>query len=254
MQTKRIIINSKDRDYNLSRSSSDFVVNLNNNLLQQVNKLTVESVTITNVIYNVPQNTNIYWTEGIGGQIYNKTLPYGSYTLTEFMDELKNQLNSIGSSTFDVYQDLVTKRIVINNPSFSFTIYSYSTINHILGVPSNVNSSSTLTAPYVLNCPYVPNLGGEDILYIHSKALAEFNSVTSSSASSSILTYISFFQTAFGGTYTNFNNDYNLELIEFSIPRDLTTIDIKVRNKNGEIVDLQNTDVVIILKFYLNGF
>jgi hypothetical protein len=254
MQTKRIIINSKDRDYNLSRSSSDFIVNLNNFILQNVSRVSVESVTITNVIYNVPANTNIYWQEGIG-PIINRTLPEGSYTLTEFMDELKLQLNSIGSNTFDVTQDVVTKKVIITNPSVFYTIYSYSTINPILGLPTNINSVSLSVGPdFILNCPYLPNLGAEDLLYVHSRAISEFNSVTTSASSSSILTYISFHETAFGSTSTRFNNDLQLELINYTVPRDLTTVDVKVRNAKGEIVNLQNTDVIVVLKFYLDEF
>jgi hypothetical protein len=254
MISKRLILNNKDRNIALSQSSSHFIINLKDSFhLQSVQSVAVESCTLTNLVYNINETNNtIRWTEG-AGPIITRSLPSGQYTLTEFMDELIVQLNSIGSAVFNVVQDVVTKKIVITNATISFFILGESTINPVLGLPSTHNSVSVVGGgTNTLNCDYTPNLGGTDTLYLHSKALSEWNSITSSAGSTSIISYISFHDTPFGGTATRFITDTEGSMINFSIPRNLQNIDLKVRDANGNIVDLQNSEIIIVLKAYLS--
>lgn len=254
MLTKRVIINSKDRNIDLSRSTGDFVVNLEDSYnLQSIDRITIESITISNLVYNINELTNVLrFTEG-AGPINIMTLPVGQYNITEFMDEVENKLNSIGSTTFSVSQNSITKKIEIVNPNITFSILSDSPINKILGLPSTQNSASVFDGiTNILVCQFTPDLGGTDILYCHSKALAEYNSITSSSGSSSIVTYVSFDSTPFGGTVTRFVNDSEIDMVSYSTPRNISTVDIKIRDSDGNIPDLQNSNVILVIKAYLN--
>jgi len=254
MLTKRVIINSKDRNNDLSRSSSDFVVNLDDSYnLQNVDRVTVESITVSNLVYNVNSLTDqIRFTEG-AGPIITRTVPIGQYNITDFMTAVETALNSIGSNTFAVSQNSVTKKIEIVNPNISFFILGDSSINKLLGLPNTQNSVSVFDGiTNILICDYTPDLGGTDILYVHSKALAEYNSITSSRGSSSIVSYISFHETPFGGTSTRYINDSEMEMVNYTNPRNISTCDIKIRDASGNIPDLQNSNVVLILKAYLN--
>lgn len=250
MLNKRLIINSKDRGI-LSTSSSDFVVRLHDPNLQSVARVTVESVSVSNLVYNINESNNVlHWTED-NGSIDNgpKIIPVGQYDLDVFTTTLQTLLNATGTNTFVVEQENHTSKFKITNTSAQFQFLPESTAFDLIGLAPDSQSVVTGT-DNVLRCAFTPDLGGVDKLYIHSKTLAEYNTITSSVGSASILTYVSFHDTAFGNLQTRFINDAALEQVEYSSPKNLNNIDIKVRDENGRIVDLQNSNVVVVLKVY----
>ena len=253
MSYKRVIINSKDRNRQYNDNSNNFQVNIKDGYhLQQVNKIQVESCTMTNLQYNVNSNNNtILWQEGIAGPQITRTIEPGQYSTIELMDELIIQLNSIGSSTFNVVQDAITKKIIITNTSVLFKVYKESIINSVIGLSSVVDSQSVLISGVnTVESPFLPNVGGLDMVFFHSRTLAGQESINSYKGVSSVLSYLSLSDTPFGSTVTRFIPDQHIEEIVYSTPRNIKNIDIKCRDEYGNLISLSNSNVIIVLRVF----
>ncbi len=253
MLSKRLILNSKDRDPFTSRSSTEFTVSLHDQDLTAVKMLTVESVSVSNLVYNVNETNNVLDWEEDGGSIAHgpQTLAVGQYDIDDFIVLLQTLLNTTGTSTFQVTQETHTQKLKITNTSTTFEFkYATSTAFKLIGFAEQDLTSVKESGVDVLYANYTPDLGGVDKLYIHSKTLAESNTISSSVGSASVLTYISFSDTPFGNSNTRYINDERLEMVTYSTPRTLNRIDMKVRDESGNIVDLNNSNVVVILKIY----
>jgi len=253
MSYKRVIINSKDRNKQYNDNPNNFIVNIKDGFhLQQITKIQVESVTISNLQYNINRNNNvILWQEGIAGPQISRTIEPGQYTTQELIDELIIQLNSIGSATFNVTQDAITKKIIITNTSVLFKIYKESSINPVIGLSSDSdNNSVLLLGVNTLTSPFLPNLGGLDMVFIHSRSLAGQESINTYKGVSSVLSYLSLGDTPFGATTSRFIPDQEIEQIIYSVPRNIKNIDIKVRDEYGQLVDLSGSNVIIVLRVF----
>ena len=251
MNTKRLIINSKNRDTTLSKSGTDFVISFQESIsLQNVSKISVESISMSNLVYNVNETNNeVRWTEG-GGAIHIVQMEVGQYVLVDYMTALEALFNSIGSNTFNVTQNPVNKKLIIDNPNTAFVVQSNGSMNRVIGLSSE-NNSPSVGVNNILNAPFTLDLGGADMLFLHSRKISEYNSINSNGPSS-VLTYISFSETSFGGFCTREPNDENFESIEYTVPVNLGgNIDFKVRDISGNIIDLQNSHVILILRCYL---
>lgn len=251
MLSKRLILNSKDRNPILSKSSTDFVVSLNDTALQSVKQITVESVSVSNLQYNVNEYNNaIRWTE-TGGTVDSGLLELavGQYDIDEFVLLLTTLLNSTGNGDFEVAHELPKYKLKITNTTVDFKFIPSSCFD-LIGLELDLSESKVSGSDNVLYASYTPDLGGANKLYVHSKALAEYDTITSAVGSASILTYVSFHDTAFGNNSTRFINDPDLESISYSTRRPLNSIDVKIRDVSGNIVDLQNSDIVLVLKVY----
>lgn len=253
MSYKRVIINSKDRNKEYNNNPNNFQLSIKDGYhLSQVNKIQVESVSLTNLQYNINSNNNtILWQEGIAGPQITRTVTPGQYSTIELMDELIVQLNSIGSTTFNVTQDAITKKIIITNTSVLFKVYKESSINSVIGLSSDADSNSVLLSGVnTLESPFLPNVGGLDTVFIHSRALAGQESINSYKGVSSVLSYVSLAETPFGSSVTRFIPDQNIEEIVYSTPRNIQNIDIKCRDEYGNLIQLSNSNVIIVLRVF----
>src|SRR5579875_1260010 len=150
-----LIVNSADRNVNYYYNSPTQFQIVFSKIIQNVKK-----VKLTNVIYNVTNNNNLF-NFAANNQAFSYYIPPGYYTITNLLNTLQNGLNNIGSA---------------QSPSFSFTLtfsYTIQTVtitcttscviyfavpgscNSLLGFPyQNLTTNTTFTginAPSLIN-------------------------------------------------------------------------------------------------------
>ena len=247
----RVVINNKQR---ITGTAQDFTVDLKESYgLQQISHIAVESVTVPNLQYNITTSTNTLRISIGGGLTQSLVLAEGQYDISQFMTAIQNGLDALsGVAEWTITQDAINRKIQFLNSNQTFTIFhTASTMYNEIGLTDGVDRTAVLSgANWVVNANRVPDLGGISCAFIHSNALANSSTINARVGAISVLTYVSFADTPFGGLAHRQINDIELSKIRFSQPRNLSVIDIKVRTENGSLITMQNGEVQVVLRCY----
>jgi len=250
---KRVVINSDQRLNESTTSTNNFSVDIKDSFdLQGISHIAVESVSCSNLQYNINSSNNVIRVDN-GGLSVSLTMTQGQYDITQFMTALQALLNTL-APTFTVSQDAITKKLLIESTGPQFTFHKASTtMDKVIGLSfgTSVGISSSIVGLVETIIPTnVPNLGGLDAVFFHSRQLAGHSASNATVGTISLLSYMSFFDIPFGGSGTRYVNDIEMSKIRYSQPRNISVIDIKARDVNGNLVELQNSPVQIIIRCY----
>ena len=246
---KDLLISSLDKT-NYADSNSRFIFKFGERYeLQNIKSITLKGLLVPNVFYNIrdgtngKQNNTLIITE-TGQPDAVITIPEGQYTISDFMTELKNQLDAnLTSGVSTVTQNLINKKI---NISFSVTTVilksnlNGSTMGSVLGL----KNTTTALLNHIMD--YMPNLNGYDIVYVHSQELANKNA-ESDSGTISVLGYATFDKTPFGGYSYLAVNDDTLFNIVYKEYRNISTIGITLRDDQGTFLDIGMSNMYIMI-------
>ena len=124
--------------------------------------------------------------------------------------------------------------------------------NSTLGLSTDSDTHSVAAVGInTITSPFLPNLSGLNMCFIHSRALAQGESINTYKGVSSVLSYLDMENVPFGATGTRYIPDQSIEEINYSVPRNIKDIDIKVRDEYGRLVSLSGTNVVIVLRCFM---
>ena len=177
MRFRKIYINSAYRDFNDSQSTSDFAINLREQLECGPNtKMICHEVSIANSFYPIEDNLNnrLYLTLGwilIGAPVYYFIVaPDNSYVGSELATELQNKLNTATNGTdgnsafFSCSYSLKTSTITltVNYVSYFYTIHTdkESQTNYGFNIDcyrSHTTSSNTVLGNTVEKINFAPD-------------------------------------------------------------------------------------------------
>jgi len=241
----RVILSSHQK---ISGENNNFTVELKESYgLQQISHIAVESASIPKLEYNINSRNNILMFKyGLGLMIPLVFNP-GQYDITTLLTTLKNKLDtSAGGIFFTVSQDSITRKITITSSGQAFEFGSGSTIFGVLGfVPG-----TTVIGNLSVTALRLPDLGGTLTAFVHSNALANGSTLNASVGSISVLTSVDFSDVPFG-SYGHFQtSDIELSKIRFSQPRNLSVIDVKVRDIDGNLLTIDNSEVLVVIRCY----
>lgn len=272
-------------NHNLLRVSSDFrslstmsttnfeVLYGNTQLIQAISKIVMVNADVPNVFYNI--NNTGYNFQNIGNNrfIYTNSgnvqvsvvIPPGQYSIDQILTIINNDivLNGLYTPTNGITfsLDSITGKVKYTNTTGS-QLFG---INNGLNIPNFPNLTSTLSNylgfqdgtpwQYVLNKTALnfPNLNGLAEVYITSQKMSDFSSL--------IAGYGIVFPVILNipldkpfGSYVNYRN-YNPELADIEFPSitqgvNLQSIDLQVRDKWGNILDMGGLPFNLICKVY----
>jgi hypothetical protein len=248
---KLIILSSNDKDSNVSNNNSDFVVNLRETYYtQDIKRILVKEVQVPNNFYNIrdgtngSQNNELKITEQGFGQV-TATVPQGQYTITEYLTALDLAVNAVMVATvFTSTLDVATKKITMTGVGNTTILDATSNMASALGL-------QTTTANQLVHImDALPNLSGINMVYVHSKDVAENHGIDGDSGLISVMESLSFHDVPFGAMGYKQNNDDELALIDYDQPKNLKTVLIVLRDDLGNKLDIGTSEMTVVLKCF----
>ncbi len=247
---KIIVINSRDK---IIGTNSNFTVQFNDSISQEVLKILVKDVYVPNQFYNVDADNNTLDLNQNSLGLVQAIIPEGQYNVLTLETALKTAIDAvlIGSVTVAITKDDTTNKFTFTfsggvpaNDNVSFL--DTSTIKELIGFNATIPENNIVTMPN----PW--NLNPLQYVQIHSQALASNHGMDAGANTTiGLLETVSLNEAPFGGVAHRQNNDDELAEIIYDDQRTLNQIDIKIRNASGKILELpENHHITIMVKAY----
>jgi hypothetical protein len=249
MYSSFLRISSAER-INQSDPISNFNVSIGNDAnLQKITMIAVKEVTIPNSQYNIRGNyNNILYIDNLG-TVYQYAIIPGQYNVSNLINAL-----NISQSYVEFGTNPISNIIEVKTNSFPGCMLvngAYSIIKQLGGenlynVPLSVIKSAFSK---------LPDLAGARNYYVSSLTLSDGNSMISPTLPKmGIIAVVP--NTANFGNITYYNsNEQKLDEIYYPSQihgKNLTSIDLQLRNLDGSFVDLNGLDWSILIKVHYN--
>ncbi len=253
---KICVISSDDKDIS-SISNSNFFVNLKEKYAtQSVDRIAVMETIVPNAFYNISDgsttkgngpenNTLILSATGMG--TLNFVLPAGQYNILQLIASLQTlinaQLTPLGR-TVTITRDEITNLLTFSFlGGVSILFKKESTMAHVLGFATDLNGTLvTMTEP--------PDLSGINSVYIHSEALSDGSGIDASKGIINLVDCVSLHNVPYGTFSYKQTTDASFSTIAYTIPRNLNRIDIRLRDREGNLLNIGTKRLTLVIKVY----
>jgi hypothetical protein len=227
----------------------------------------VKEATVPNVFpnirgedYGTSQNNIISF--NTSSTDYNVTLPEGQYRIDpspsvppevdDFVGNLQDAINAVSPSTVDLSYNELTGRIEFQvTAGADVTFYASSLMADVLGLTSDLLVTLGLPDPIPSNG--LVDLSGYQNVYIHSKEIADTAAIDGDFGLISVVTPINLSDAPYNSYAYRKNDDDELSLILYEQPRNLSRINIKLRDNKGNILPIGTHNMNLVLKAYLSS-
>lgn len=250
--TSFLVISSKHRNAD-SRSVSDFTFSIGQSL--ECTAVAVKSVSIPNVQYNINANNNTLrvYTDDVGTFV-TLTLPVGQYDITTFMADLQALLRTAtGDVTLVITRSTLTDMLTVTTTTqdIKFSIDPVeSPLGKVIGMGSGDDETFPLLVASSVTSPFLHNLSGLQNYYLSSRALSQgYNGIFKSGDQIPLVMAIPI-DVEHGFTEHYEPTDLLLNIKKYRRPQNIQWIDIKIYDKDLNVVDLLGQDIEIVLKIY----
>lgn len=258
---KLLRISSEDRQ--VGESNSDFSVVLNNApWVQNVRGFVVKSVSFKHIFPNIYDGNNTFTFRHNGSTDESVTIPIGWYDATTLAAALETAINAL-PAVVNSMTIILSVGTSSSEKRYTFTMSGGDTIqllkknssiaNNSMAHPVGINEDSIDAA--IVTADSLPDLGGLNTAYICSADLASSNSSASSNNGESvpIITEVpitsGFTQQVHYRSY-----DDSLDTIIYHGKRSFTKISFQLCTRSGQVLDLRQHNLTIMLKMIPSGF
>lgn len=258
---KYVVISSDDKDVD-SVSNSNFRVTLRERYAtQSIDRIIIKECIVPNAFYNIsdgdsvkgngPANNILLIESSETKTQISVSIPAGQYNILQLMATLQSAINTqIATLTASV---VITRDDITNLLSFTFTttgVFTFlgiSSMAPVLGFKSNISyTPTTLT----ITMPDPPDLSGINSVYIHSEALSDGSGIDASKGIINLVESVSMATTAYGTFAYKQNSDTELCTINYTMPKNLNVIDIRLRDREGNLLNIGTKRLTLMVKMY----
>ena len=236
-RTKLLII---DSDHALTGNPNNFTVNISNEYLSNVYKVSLIGLRTINSMYNVNENNNIidYVYDGVDKQII---VPTGQYTVTTFMESVNAlQLD------FVLTLDELTLCFEWTGNGLPLSIIRNESSYELIGVNQTI---ADLIGGATLKSQNLPDLSGLSIIYVSSNALSHSHSILSNSENGNIISAVGV-DSVFGfPIYYQSDTTDESDNHKYFTRQNISKIDIQLLNHQYKECKLKS-QVHLIFKIY----
>lgn len=259
---KLVILSSDDKDIT-SNSNSDFTVSLKESYYtQNVLRVMIKDVIVPNAFPNIRgtaygSSQNNIFVLNDGAMTYQVIVPEGEYVIStlgvppanDLLTVLKNLIDAaIAPSVVTITLDAITNKL-----NFSFSVGNWdfvstvnSPLNDVVGVTGAIGSLSPS-----LDAQSIPDLSGYSMVYVHSKNIAEANAIDGDFGLISVAEAVSLVNAPYGSYAYRQNEDAILSTVLYDNPRNLSRIEIVLRDVKGNKLNIGTLKLTIIFKVIL---
>lgn len=234
----RLIISSIDRS---SGTSERFTISFQSFYSQTSVQLIYAQ--IPNSIYNVNQyNDTLLINEGAGDIVI--PISNGHYNITQYLSELQNQLNALGTLTYTVMGNLITNKITISSSGNFDLLFNNNQSNEsykLLGFDkADYTGTNSYITPNVFNMNYITHITVKMSAEIPDRIYGSNDSVSS---------FIIPIDVVFGETIQFREKDYYNTLNYYTTPTNLSHVTIGLYDQHGRPLILNGLDWECMLQF-----
>lgn len=249
MSFQRLVVNSQSRNNQLSNSSSDFVILLNNNFFMGDCKRMKLEYLLMPTAYNIT-SANQNFQVRVGPTTYNVTIAQGVYDANTLAAAVKAALELAVSNTWSVSYSTTTRRFTITGTSAFELLYasgsSASSTNNIWQMLGFANSNGTqpidTSSSTSVTSTQLVQLNGPLNLYVHVLEFSQGFITTDNIYSTFVIP-----NTSQMGSYIEYSGNENYEQFCL-VPNQFSRLTIRVLDRNNNVVDLGNLDWTMILR------
>lgn len=258
--SKLVSVSSSRR---IQGTTSDFIFNAGQNL-QNVQRVSIPTVSFFNNIYNITNDStgvnNSYTYSYLGNPPHTFTLTPGFYSLSQILALMNADIsNTYGPTNVWTY-DPITNLVSFNVIGGSLFVLNSGT-NPSLGLMTSlgggpfvaINQSYGGVSTIQITGTTFPLLSSPTQVYLRSSTLAPSNSVEDQGRFTNTLLAL-----AVNAPYLNLNLfeckvDSLCEIL-YSRPRDINNIDIKLTDRDGNVIDLHGGTLNVELRVWFNSY
>ena len=237
-------------------TNTSFRINFTKMNLSSVKRACVTYVSFANVFDNVtaPNNVVVIEYDNLGSTA-TITVPPGRYTATTLAAYITNEM-------VVTYGEADFMMSVVNDFYFSFDnptgsalqiLSTGTTMNDIIGLLPSDLDTEMLPGPYTLSSPM--DLMGPKTAYVYARQLSEdFVDSEFRGSKFNVVATVPVAQTSYGAMVQWMANDIdsNKQYFARMDGRDCTSIDVRLRDQDGVLLDLGNKPLYIIVRLYHN--
>ena len=260
MQSANLVkLSSEDKSTD-SRSNSDFSVNYNNApCMGNINKLVIKQITVPNVFYNINSsgynnqnsgNNKLFIKNITSGVEFSIEVNTGNYTISELITEI-NALLSASGAGLAVTQDPITKKLLFASLSTNLFGYSTDSMGTYLGMVNPPDFDSTGILVYKLEG--FTNLSGVKEVFVSSSKMSDGTHLVVAQGNTLPVFATVPISVGFGEFQSYIAPSSPLDEVlfpSFTAGSNLRSIDVRVLDSYGNILDLGGLNIVIIFKAY----
>lgn len=245
LKNRLVRLSSEDKNTSSSTSNSQFKVDLPGADLDKVKGFSLVYASVPNIFPNVPSYKSTLLISSITGAT-NYTVPVtvGQYTLTQFLAQLKIDIEAVIPDTVAIAasaQNILT--FTWTGDTYSVT-FAGSTLAPIIGLTADLAGGATSVMQSQVN------LSGESEVWIHSRKLNP-GGMTEADGIFSAFGVIAL-DNPYGAVCYMRSPDHVSSQITFGSRKSLRSIDIVLRNRTGEVLVLpDNFHFSMLIKAYL---
>ena len=243
----RVSSNDKTESKSASTHNGRFVVDLpaTGRNIDIISAYVVKSISIPNVFPNIPSYANtLTLIKTTGSATKTAIVTANQYTIDAFITALQSAINSaIAPDSVVVTLNSVNKlNFAFTGDTYAFD-YDNSTIRDKIGLTADISAAASSTMQSIVN------LIGETAVYVHSRALNQ-SGLVEANGNFSVVGKINMDKPFGVQCYFESSNDV-ADYVPFNTTKSLRSIDIVIRNADGEVLELPlNFEVSIMLKVY----
>jgi hypothetical protein len=256
---KYVVISSDDKDVG-SISNSNFKVTLRERYAtQSIDRIIIKECIVPNAFYNIsdgdpvkgngPANDILILDSPAFGGPTSFFINAGQYNILQLIAALQAKMNitltPLGSTvtiTRDDITNLLTFTFIGANV---FTFLGNSPMAPVLGFKGDLVQVGTS-----IIMPDPPDLSGINSVYIHSEALSDGSGIDASKGIINLVESVSMATTAYGTFAYKQNSDTELCTINYTMPRNLNVIDIRLRDREGNLLSIGTKRLTLMVKMY----
>jgi hypothetical protein len=242
MPSKLIKISSIHKQSN--QSSNDFNTTINNcPQLAKAIRLSIKSIVIPNVGYNIKSTSNTF-SYGLSGVAQTVVIPIGQYTIDELIAVLIAD-STLSTAGFAITLNNITKKLQFTSTSnIDYEDISTNPMAKILGIEtSTLNTLSYDSAGMV-------DLTSDKEIYVVSNTLANgHNLISSSTAKNLPVIAVVPINVGFGSMINYSTQHDDIDSINYPMNGiNICNFGVALYNEHEELLDLHNHDWVMIVK------
>jgi hypothetical protein len=251
MDHKLLRISSLERDLAQSESSSSFRLNFNNaSAVQGVKRIVLKNISIPNVGYNIVSTENDTFSFRVATVQKDILVPEGFYSINELITALEADAEAIAVGLSITLNTITGKLQFTSTTPIQYLSAPTNSMARTLGILQGTVSDVAL-----FDAEGLPDLTGDTELYIASEALSDGANLVDAVLQAVPVLGIVPIRVPFGSIQHIEVSDADVDEVVYldqDTGKSIQSMDIKVYNDRGKIVNLQGLDWVMILKLYYN--
>lgn len=280
--TRLMRVSSKDR-LGPESPTTDFATSFGNrgSMTLKISGISVEHVSFPNFIQNVPPSYTamtviVTGHPNLGDATVDVVFPSGQYNVNDFVDALNAAFDAAGLSAggvagiiftvVNMQSEGITENIEMSFPGYGpggTVMFSgeHRRLQRIIGIPPTDVNGNALFQVDDGNVLFRSNLGGESVVYLHSKKFTAGHEGIAGTANQALGSFPFTALTSIPvdvpfGFFVHQNNgaDTTRPIIVWNNPADIdlsSDVDFSLRDHHGGVVDLGTGELQITLRLWV---